>query len=297
LNKKYIYFFTCSIIWGLTWIAIKLQLGAGDPNITVFYRFSAATLLMVALAVYKKESFIFSGYQHLLMVLQGLFMFSLNFLLTYWASSMAPSALISLGFTALIFFNMIGARLFMKMPLEKKVIVGAIISFIGMGLITINEIQDKNLEAYPFSFLGFLISLVGTVSASAGNLVSFKNRQLGLPIIANTAFGMMYGSVFTMLFCLAKGASFSIQVSPLFVYSFFYLTVFGTVISFISYLKLIQIVGPSKAAFTSVISPIIALIVSTVYENLQWSVLLGVGIVLCLIGNCVALISNFRRWS
>ena len=224
-------------------------------------------------------------------------MFSLNFLLTYWASSMAPSALISLGFTALIFFNMIGARLFLKLPLENKVIFGAIISFVGMALITGNEIQDKNLEAYPLSFLGFFISLIGTVSASAGNLVSFKNRQLGLPIIANTAFGMMYGALFTFVFCLAKGSSFVIAVNPSFFVSFFYLTVFGTVISFVSYLKLIEIVGPSKAAFTSVISPIIALVVSTSYEQMEWSLLLGLGIVLCLIGNCVALISNFRRWS
>ena len=252
---------------------------------------------MFALAVYKKESFVFTRFQHVLMMLQGLFMFSLNFLLTYWASSMAPSALISLGFTALIFFNMIGARLFLKMPLEKKVIFGAIISFVGMGLITLNEIQDKNLEAYPLSFLGFFLSLVGTVSASAGNLISFKNRQLGLPIMANTAFGMLYGSLFTLVFCLAKGASFSIQVNPSFFISFFYLTVFGTVISFVSYLKLIQIVGPSKSAFTSVISPVIALVVSTTYENMEWTLLLGFGIVLCLIGNCVALISSFRRWS
>lgn len=284
------------MIWGLTWIAIKFQLGVGDPNVTVFYRFITATLIMFAIAFYKRESFQFNQFQHVMMMLQGLFMFSLNFLLTYWASSMAPSALISLGFTALIFFNMIGARLFLKMPLEKKVIFGAIISFMGMALITYNEIQEKNLEAYPLSFLGFFLSLVGTISASAGNLISFKNRQLGLPIIANTGFGMMYGSLFTLIFCLAKGATFAITVNPAFFVSFFYLTVFGTVISFVSYLKLIQIVGPSKAAFTSVISPIIALVVSTSYEHMQWTVLLGLGIVLCLIGNCVALISNFRKF-
>lgn len=252
---------------------------------------------MFVLAYFQKERFTFSRNEHGLMLLQGLFMFSMNFLLTYWASSMAPSALISLSFTALIFFNMVGARVFLKLPLEKKVIVGAIISFIGMGLITYTEMQEKNLEAYPMSFLGFLIGLLGTVSASAGNLISSKNRQLNLPIISNTAFGMMYGALFTLIYCLLKGATFSLNITPSFLISFFYLTVFGTVISFVSYLKLIQIVGPSKAAFTSVVSPLIALVVSTLYEKMDWSMPLAAGVILCLVGNSVALISNTRKWT
>lgn len=287
----------CASIWGLTWIAIKFQLGVGDPSVTVFYRFLSATVIMFVLAYFQKERFTFSQKEHGLMILQGLFMFSLNFLLTYWASSMAPSALISLSFTALIFFNMVGARIFLKLPLEKKVIFGAVISFVGMGVITYTEMQDKNLEAYPMSFIGFLIGLLGTVSASAGNLVSSKSRQLDLPIISNTAFGMLYGALFTLVYCLMKGASFTLNITPAFLLSFFYLTVFGTVISFVSYLKLIQIVGPSKAAFTSVVSPIIALIVSTFYEKMEWSIPLAAGIILCLIGNCVALLSNNRRWT
>lgn len=231
------------------------------------------------------------------MMAQGFFMFSLNFLLTYWASSMAPSALISLSFTAIIFFNMAGARLFLKMPIEKKVITGAVISFIGMALITFAEMQEHSLSNYPLSFLGFLIGLLGTVFASAGNLVSMKNRQLNLPIFSNTAYSMLYGSLFTLIQCLFKNASFAVTITTPFLLSFFYLTVFGTVISFISYTKLLEMVGPSKAAFTSVVSPVIALIVSTLYEKMQWSPLLTLGIVLCLAGNCVALISNFRRWT
>lgn len=252
---------------------------------------------MFALAFFKKERLAFTSKEHGLMMAQGFFMFSLNFLLTYWASSMAPSALVSLSFTAIIFFNMIGAWLFLKMPLEKKVISGAIISFIGMGLITYAEVHEKSLSIYPLSFVGFLIGLLGTFFASAGNLVSMKNRQLNLPVYSNTAYSMLYGSLFTLIHCLFKDASFSFTITTPFLISFFYLTVFGTVISFISYTKLMQIVGPSKAAFTSVVSPIIALVVSTLFEKMQWSPLLTAGIVLCLVGNCVALISNHRRFN
>ena len=201
------------------------------------------------------------------------------------------------GIHVAYFFNMIGGRIFLGLPLEKKVILGALISFAGMGLITWNELQSSELERYPYSFWGFMLSLAGTVSASAGNLVSAKNRILGLPIISNTAFGMLYGAIFTLIFCLSQNFSFSMDINTSFALSFFYLTVFGTVISFISYLKLIQIVGPSKAAFTSVASPIIALTVSTLFESMGWSWQLAVGVILCLLGNVVALASNFRRLS
>lgn len=124
-----------------------------------------------------------------------------------------------------------------------------------------------------------------------------KNRLLNLPVFSNMAYSMLYGSLFTLIHCLIKDAPFAFTITTPFLISFFYLTIFGTVISFIAYTKLLQIVGPSKAAFTSVVSPVIALVVSTLYEKMQWSALLTVGIVLCLLGNCVALISNSRKWN
>ena len=79
-------------------------------------------------------------------------------------------------------------------------------------------------------------------------------------------------------------------IDTAFVLSFFYLTVFGTVISFGAYLKLMELYGPSKAAFTSVVSPVIAVSVSVIFEDLPMTSLLLAGIVLCLAGNLIALL-------
>lgn len=216
-------------------------------------------------------------------------MFCLNYLLTYWASHLASSALVALAYTSLIFLNMFGSYLFLQIPFDRKVVWGAILCLLGMGLISVNELQLTELQ--PTSLLGFGIALLGTISASAGNLFSLRNRAKKIPITANNAWGMLYGCIFTLLFCLATGRSFSVHhVDASFVISFFYLTVFGTVISFGAYLKLIEQVGPTKAAFTSVVSPIIAVIVSFFFEDLKLQPYLIAGIALCLTGNALALV-------
>ena len=282
-----IYFLTCSIIWGLTWIAIKYQIHAVDPNVAVFYRFALASLILFSISLLKKSPLRFNKKLHTLFLGQGLFMFCINYLLTYWASQMAPSALVALAFTTLIYFNMFGAYLFFKTPFNKKVVIGAILSLIGMGFITLNELNTQSL--HPGYILGFLISVVATMSASAGNLISSQNRRFNIPILSNNSWSMLYGAALSLLFCLVQNRNFNIQWSSEFIWSFIFLTLFGTVISFGAYLKLIDLVGPTKAAFTSVISPLIAVTLSHFFENLPLNSYLILAIVFCIFGNIVAL--------
>lgn len=282
------YFMTCALIWGVTWIAIKFQLPSADGSVAVFYRFAIACAIMFILARFFKQKLSYTKQDHMRFFFQGLFMFCLNFLLTYWAESMATSALVALAFTSLIFFNMFGGKIFLKIPLESKVVWGAIISCVGMGFITLNEYQ--NMNEHPLSVWGFLLSLIATASASAGNLISSRNRALQIPIFANIAWAMLYGVCATFIFCLSQQKSFVVNLNYEFLISFFYLTIFGTVISFWAYLKLISAVGPAKAAFTSVASPVIALFVSTLFEHMTWSSYLALGVLLCLVGNVIALV-------
>lgn len=288
-----LYFFICSAIWGLTWIAIKNQFHAVDSNTAVFYRFIIASAILFAWVKIKKLPLKYSREQHFNFAAQGFFMFCLNYLLTYWASHLAPSALVALAFTSLIFFNMFGGHFFFKLPIERKVFWGAFISLIGMGFISYNELSTYSL--HPTSIIGFIISLIATVSASAGNLVSLANREKKIPISSNNAWGMLYGAGLTLIYCLITQRSFVVHsFDNTFVLSFIYLTIFGTIISFGSYLKLIELVGPSKAAFTSVVSPVIAVGVSLIYENLPLTLYLVLGIIFCLTGNIVALIHPYQ---
>lgn len=295
MRTNTVYFLTCAIIWGITWIAIKYQLPYVDGTAAVFYRFIFSSLVMFIICLATKTSlFKFSRSQHLRFATQGLFIFCLNYLLTYWATSMATSALIALAFTSLIFFNMFGARLFLNIPFEAKVVWGGILSLLGMVFISLNEYQ--NIGLHPGSLWGFLIGLLSTASASAGNLISYLNRKDGISTSANNSWSMLYGSGFSLLACFIMGKSLHIEVTSPFVISFFYLSIFGTVISFWAYFKLIENIGPAKAAFTSIASPVIALVVSTFMEDLSWTIFLALGSLFCIMGNVVALTPRPSMW-
>lgn len=290
-----VYFLICAIIWGVTWIAIKYQLPYVDGTAAVFYRFIVSSLVMFLICLATKTSlFKFTPSQHLRFASQGLFIFCLNYLCTYWATSMAPTALMALAFTSIIFFNMFGGRLFLNIPFERKVVWGAILSLLGMVFISLNEYQQISL--HPGSLWGFLIGLLSTISASAGNLISYLNKRDSVPTAANNSWAMLYGSGFSLIACMIMGKSLHVEITSPFLISFFYLSIFGTVISFWAYFKLIENIGPAKAAFTSIASPIIALVVSTFMEDLTWSVFLALGSLFCIMGNVVALAPQRLVW-
>ena len=285
------YFLSCSIIWGLTWAAIKYQFNSADAGAAVFYRFLCSSLILFAFVIVKKLPLRFKKIDHFYFAAQGLFMFCLNYNLTYWAEELAPSALVALAFTALIYFNLFGGKIFLRLPINLQVLYGAAVSFLGMGFIAYNELAHQ--ELHSTSLIGFFISLVATLSASAGNLVSIKNREKKIPIASNNAWGMLYGSLLTLSYCLISNRSLALHnIDQSFVWSFIYLSLFGTVLSFGAYLKLIETMGPSKAAFTSVVSPIIAVAASMVLENLKLNTALVAGILFCILGNIIALTPN-----
>jgi drug/metabolite transporter (DMT)-like permease len=232
----------------------------------------------------------FNRKDHINFALQGLFMFCINYILNYWAEEMAPSALGALAFTSLIFFNMLGGRIFLNLKIEPKVFLGAFISFVGIGFITLNEFNSSSIN--PGSLTGFFICLVATLSASIGSLFSIQSRQRKIPVSSNNAWAMLYGSFLTFCFCWLRQKSFSVNPFDFsFIFSFIYLCIFGTIIAFGAYLKLIEIAGPSKAAFTSVVTPVIAVGISISFEKMPFTLYLLLGVLFCLTGNILALTS------
>ena len=141
---------------------------------------------------------------------------------------------------------------------------------------------------------GLLWSIAGTLLASIGNMASASNQRRGLPVLQANAYGMTYGAVFMLAFAVIGGSQFNFDSSPLYVGSLIYLALFGSVIAFGCYLTLIGRIGPDKAAYATVLFPLIALGLSTIFEDYQWSVGAIVGMVLVLFGN-VLVLSRKRR--
>ena len=281
------------LIWGLTWIAIKFQLGIVAPEVSIAYRFTLAAAILFLFSFIRRLPLKFGWRSHIFFALQGLFLFSLNYILVYNAELYLTSGLVAIIFSTVIFFNVFFGSLFLRNPIRFQVVLGAIIGLIGLFLVFGTELLSFDMADQIM--LGLGMAVLAVISASLGNIISARNQRNDLPVVQTNAFGMTYGALFMLLLALVRGAAFSFDPSPSYLIGLLYLSLFGSVIAFGSYLTLLGRIGPDRAAYVSVLFPIIALIVSTMYEGLSWNLSQFAGVGLVLLGNVMVLSKKGSR--
>lgn len=281
-------FLITSFIWGTTWFVIRFQIDSTSPAAGVFYRFLLATLIMFCINfLFIRKSMKYPLSFHRFFLLQGLFNFSINYLLTYLAEKTVSSGLVAVTFTTLIYFNMIGMKVFFKKQITKNLVLGSIIGFIGILLLFWKEIEQSNFN--QLTITGIIVGVVATFSASLGNLAAYKNHLNKVPVMTFNSYSMLYGTIFSLIIGLFLNQSFHLPTTPTFIGSLLYLAIFGTVLTFWAYQTLVGNLGAEKAAYTSLISPVIAITFSIIFEGVTFNVLMLVGMVFCFSGNYLAL--------
>jgi drug/metabolite transporter (DMT)-like permease len=272
------------LIWGSTWIAITLQLGKVPPEVSVAYRFMLASLILLAWCGARGLRLAFPWRDHLWIALQGALLFGVNYVCVYLAEGRISSGLVALVFSLMVFLNILGARVFFATPLNPTAVLGAIVGVSGVALIVLPELRSSELGTPG---LGIALALVGTVSASFGNMVASRNQRRGLPVLQLNAFGMLYGALLVGLYALSIGRPFVFDGSTRYLLSLLYLALFGSVFAFGAYLTLIGRIGADRAGYAMVAIPMVALLISTVFEGLPWRGYSLVGAGLCLAGNAL----------
>jgi drug/metabolite transporter (DMT)-like permease len=278
---------TTVLIWGSTWLVITYQLGAVDPVLSVAYRFTLASLLLLAFAALRKINLRFSARQHALFGLQGALLFSLNYLLVYLAELRLTSGLVAVIFSMLVFMNILIGALFLGTPVRRNVVLGALIGLVGISLVFLSELSAFSLR--DRGFVGLLLGLGGTLFASLGNIVSAYNQRERLPVIQTNAFGMGYGALLMFALALLAGAPFRFETTPAYVTSLVYLALLGSIVAFGAYLTLLGRIGADRASYSSLLFPLVALGFSSLFEGYRWSAPALVGVLLVLAGNFLVL--------
>lgn len=291
--KNILLFITPVIIWGSTWYVIKFQVGNVDPMLSVSYRFGIAGFLMLIICRVWKIKLTFTQKEHVFILLQGLLIFGFNYWLVYMSELHLTSGLVGLIFSLLVFLNIINGRIFLKTPFEYKVIIGGFLGLIGTGLVFWKDLS--NFSFTDGKVIGLAFAVGGTYLASLGNITSARNQKAGIPVIQSNAYGMIYGALAMFLVAVILGKEISFEASQSYVLSLLYLAIFGSVIAFGAFMTLIGNIGASKAAYVSLIAPVIALTISTFLEDYQWSSISLSGAAMILIGNVVALRSTKKK--
>lgn len=275
------------LIWGSTWLAITFQLGKVPPAVSVSYRFALAGVILLVWAVARRLRLRFSLQEHLWMAMQGALLFGLNYVCVYLAEGQISSGLVAVIFSLLVFFNIAGTRVFFGTPLRASTLIAATLGVGGVALIFLPELHHPS--AGGSVLWGVVYSVVATISASFGNLVSARNQRRGLPVVQLNMFGMLYGAGFVALFSLLTRQAFAFQFTSAYIASLVYLALFGSVLAFGAYLTLIGRIGAERAGYALAAIPIVAVLLSVAFEGLQLHALAIFGIALCVGGNVLVL--------
>ena len=297
LHHSAILYFSTVFIWGSTFFAIKFQLGEVPTEVSVAYRFAIAAAILMAWCWIRRLSMRFEFRQHLWILAQGLTLFGFNYLVVYWATAKLTSGLIAVLFSTIVMMNIANTALVFGKQTTASVIVGALTGFIGICFVFLPEIVTLEMDSTALK--GILLSLLGTFIASLGNMVSTRNQKEQLPVVQTNAYGMAYGAAALGLFALTQGASFNYEPTLAYTASLLYLALFGSVFAFGSFLTLLGRIGAEKAAYVTVLFPIVALGISTLFEDYRWSLHALIGVSLILVGNILIIMSpeHVKRFS
>ena len=280
------------LIWGTTWFVIKFQLGVVAPEISLVYRFGLAAICVFLFARLTGNPLALSWRDHRFVALQGLTLFCLNYWMTYLSTQYLTSGLVAVIFTGIIFFNLINSRLIFGTPIERRVLVAAGAGMVGVALLFLPEMRAAIHN--PSIAHGALLALGATYVASLGNMAAMRNTQGGLPVLTVNAYGMAYGAVGLAVIAVIRGTPIAFDPRWPYVVSLLYLSLAGTSLAFGLYLALLKRIGAARAAYSSVLFPVIALGVSTVFEGYRWSLPAFIGLAVLLAGNALALSQRTR---
>ena len=283
-----------ALIWGSTWLGIKLQLTQVPPILSVGYRFCLAALILLVYCRLTGKRLSFSRRDHLFMALQGFTLFGLCYIGSYLATAYMTSGLVAVVFSTILMFNILNLRIFMHQPIAWRAFWGG---FLGLSGICLVFWQDLATFSATRGLIGLLIALGGSYTASIGNVVGSRNYKSGLPVTQANTFGMAYGGLLTLGIHFALGGALTMDWSIGYLGPMLYLTVFGSIIAFGCYMLLIGRIGAEYAAYATLLMPIIALILSTLFENYHWTANAAIGVAVVLAGNLIILTppDTYRR--
>jgi drug/metabolite transporter (DMT)-like permease len=289
--RVFIPFAIITLIWGSTWIVIKDQLGPVPPSWSVAYRYVIACAAMFGYAALKRVPLDIGREGHMLALAFGIPQFFLNFNFVYAAELYITSGVVAVVFALLLVPNSALAWAFLKHPITRQFVIGSAVAVAGVGLLFVNEMREAAVAPRAVA-IGIGLTLLGVLSASVSNVMQGTRKLRERPVVAMIAWGMFYGTIANALFAWAVFGPPVVEDRLGYWAGLVYLGLVATAVAFTFYFHVLREVGPARAAYSSLLIPIIAMAFSTAFEDYRWSRLAVAGCVLALAGLFIALRSR-----
>ena len=275
------------LIWGSTWLAIEFQLGVVEPEVSIVYRYAIASVVLFIYCKINKLKLLFDLKYHVWFVLLGASLFSLNYIFAYRAQVHITSALAAIAFSTMLWINIVLSRLVFGTRAGRRVLIGAFLGILGIIVLFAPQVSEVSLSDEVL--IGSILALLGALTASIGNMVSQGAQKRAIPVMQANAWGMLYGAMLTAIIALFQGQAFTFDATFTYIASLAYLALFGSVVAFGAYLTLLGRIGAHKAGYATVMFPVVALVLSILFEGLGLDMSIVLGTALVLLGNLLVL--------
>ncbi len=284
-------FIVITLIWGSTWIVIKDQLGTVPPTWSVTYRYVIACVAMFIYAAAKREKLRMGWDGHLLAASFGIPQFFLNFNFVYSAEQYITSGIVAVVFALLLVPNSLFSWFFLKHRITARFVIGSATAIGGVALLFVNEVRAAS-AAPATALIGIGLTILGVLSASISNVMQATERLRSRPIATMVAWGMFYGTLANAVLALLLYGPPTVEYRLGYWLGLVYLGLFASALAFTFYFRILREVGPGRAAYSSLIVPIVAMAFSTAFEDYHWTTLAVAGGVLAMAGLFIALRSS-----
>lgn len=283
-------FAVCVIVWGTTWHAITYQLGRNTPEVGVALRFALAAAVVLGGWAALGGRLRFGWRDHGRLAVQGCFLYGVSYVCVYHAERYLPSGLVAVGYSASPLLQGIGAALLFGAPLARRFIGGGLLGVAGVALMFWPEFaRAVDGTATQATTLGVVFTAASVGLSAIGSLVASRNRHHGIPFWPSLGYGMAYGALSAGVVALVLGGRLAWPSAPSWWLSLAWLALAGSILSFACYLTVQDRLGPGPAATVGVMTPLLALLVSLVFESFEPDLLTLVGAALAVGGNALML--------
>jgi drug/metabolite transporter (DMT)-like permease len=277
-----------TLLWSGTWLVIRHQLGIVPPSWSIAYRFAIAGAATFAFALATRTPLRLAPRDHAYAAAVGVLLFGANFQFLYRAEAYVTSGLVALVFALLVVPNAVFARFFLGQSVSRRFFAGSAVAVGGLILLFWHELVRAPAGPRAVA-LGIALTVAGVLAASIANVMQATVRAKAIPVPTMLAWGMAYGTLADAALAWSTAGPPVVDTSAGYILGLLYLGLLASAVAFPLYFGVIQAIGPGRAAYSSVLVPILAMTLSTTFEAYAWSVPAALGVALVIAGLLIAL--------
>ena len=272
------------IIWGSTWLVIKVGYGGLGPFNVAALRFLIAGLVLAALVPIFRARWPRGRAEWSLVTFVGLILFALDFGLIYWGEQFLDSGLTAILFATLPLITIGAAHAYLPGDrITPRKLAGTVLAFVGVAALFGDNVRIDPSKAWPMA------AIVGGAACAAAAGIASKRHGASLHPATLNAPAMLIGGAALVVASLTAGEGFGLPANAATWGAVMFLALIGSVVSFLVYFTLLKTWSVTSLSFISVFTPAIALLLGFVFLDERPTLLAGVGAVLILIGVTTAL--------